>query len=77
SSELNVDLHSHSTVSDGVLTPAQLAARAKLNGVDVWALTDHDEVRGIPEAREAACGLGMRYIAGVEISVTWAGKTIH
>jgi hypothetical protein len=77
SSALNVDLHSHSIVSDGVLAPAQLAARAKQNGVDVWALTDHDEVRGIPEARAAALALGLRYITGVEISVTWAGKTIH
>ncbi|MFZ6656017.1 3',5'-nucleoside bisphosphate phosphatase [Undibacterium sp. TJN19] len=76
-SELNVDLHSHSIISDGVLAPAQLAARAKQNGVDVWALTDHDEVRGIPEARAAALALGLRYITGVEISVTWAGKTIH
>lgn len=76
-SELNADLHSHSIVSDGVLAPAQLAARAKSNGVDMWALTDHDEVRGIPEAREAARDLGMLYIPGVEISVTWAGKTIH
>ncbi len=77
SPELNADLHSHSTVSDGVLAPAELAARAKANGVDVWALTDHDEVSGIPEAREAARDLGMHYIAGVEISITWAGKTIH
>ncbi|PXX47435.1 3',5'-nucleoside bisphosphate phosphatase [Undibacterium pigrum] len=77
SPELNADLHSHSIVSDGVLAPAQLAARAKTNGVDVWALTDHDEVRGIPEAREAALDLGMIYIPGVEISITWAGKTIH
>lgn len=74
---LNVDLHCHSTVSDGVLAPAEVAARAKANGVDAWALTDHDEIRGIPEARAAALDLGMRYVTGVEISVTWAGKTIH
>lgn len=74
---LNVDLHCHSNVSDGTLRPAQVAARAKANGVDVWALTDHDEVSGIGEAREAAAALGLRYITGVEISVTWAGKTIH
>ncbi|MFZ6850089.1 3',5'-nucleoside bisphosphate phosphatase [Undibacterium sp. RuRC25W] len=74
---LNVDFHSHSTVSDGVLTPSVLAARAKKNGVDVWALTDHDEVGGIAEARAAAAELGLRFIAGVEISITWAGKTIH
>ena len=54
-----------------------MAARAKANGVDVWALTDHDEVSGIAEARAAATALGLRYIPGVEISVTWAGTTIH
>ncbi|MBI3284519.1 MAG: PHP domain-containing protein [Burkholderiales bacterium] len=74
---LNVDLHCHSIISDGVLSPAEVALRAKANGVDVWALTDHDEIRGIAAAREAATDLGMRYITGVEISVTWAGKTIH
>ncbi|MFC7518566.1 3',5'-nucleoside bisphosphate phosphatase [Herbaspirillum sp. GCM10030257] len=74
---LNVDLHCHSNVSDGALPPAEVAARAKANGVDVWALTDHDEIDGIPEAREAALGLGMRYVTGVEISVTWASQTIH
>lgn len=74
---LNVDLHCHSTVSDGVLSPADVAARAKENGVDVWALTDHDEIRGIPQARSAALDLGMKFISGLEISVTWAGRTIH
>ena len=74
---LNADLHCHSYVSDGTLAPAELAARAKANGVDLWALTDHDEVGGIAEAREAAAALGLRFVAGVEISVTWAGKTVH
>lgn len=74
---LNVDLHCHSNVSDGVLPPAAVAARAKANGVDVWALTDHDELGGIAEARETARALGMHYVTGVEISVTWAGKTVH
>lgn len=74
---LNVDLHCHSNVSDGALAPATLAARARAGGVDVWALTDHDEVGGIPEAREAAHSLGLRYVTGVEISVTWAGRTVH
>jgi predicted metal-dependent phosphoesterase TrpH len=74
---LNVDLHCHSIFSDGALQPAELAARAKGNGVDVWALTDHDEIGGIPDAREAAQALGMRYITGVEISVTWAARTVH
>lgn len=74
---LNVDLHCHSNVSDGALAPAAVAARAKANGVDMWALTDHDEIDGIAEAREAAHALGMRYVTGVEISVTWAAQTVH
>lgn len=74
---LNVDLHCHSTVSDGSLAPAAVAARAKAGGVDVWALTDHDEIGGIAQAREAAHALGLRYVTGVEISVTWASHTIH
>ncbi|SDY31032.1 hypothetical protein SAMN04515617_112161 [Collimonas sp. OK242] len=74
---LNVDLHCHSTVSDGTLAPAAVAARAKANGVDIWALTDHDEVDGVSEARAAAAALGLQYVAGVEISVTWASQTIH
>lgn len=74
---LNVDLHCHSTVSDGVLAPAEVAARAKANGVDVWALTDHDEIRGVAAARSAALDLGMHFVSGLEISVTWANTTIH
>lgn len=74
---LNVDLHCHSNVSDGALAPAALAARARAGGVDVWALTDHDEIDGISEAREAATALGMRHVTGVEISVTWAARTVH
>ncbi len=73
----NFDLHCHSNVSDGVLAPAALAARAKACGVDVWALTDHDEVSGIAEARAAAGELGLAFIPGVEISITWAGQTVH
>lgn len=73
----NYDLHSHSNVSDGALTPAAVAARAKANGVEVWALTDHDEIGGIPEAREAAGDLGLKHVPGVEISITWAGTTVH
>ncbi len=74
---LNADLHCHSNVSDGMLAPAVLAQRAKANGVEIWALTDHDELGGIAEARDAAQALGLRFVAGVEISVTWAGKTVH
>lgn len=75
--DLNVDLHCHSTISDGVLSPAEVAQRAHAQGVDVWALTDHDEVGGIVAAREAASDLGMQFVTGLEISVTWANKTIH
>ncbi len=74
---MKVDLHCHSTVSDGLLAPAAVAAHAHQAGVDVWALTDHDEVGGIKEARAAAQGLGMRFVPGVEISITWAGQTVH
>lgn len=74
---LNADLHSHSTVSDGTLRPEQVAARAHANGVVLWALTDHDEVGGQAHARDAALALGMDYLTGVEISVTFAGQTVH
>lgn len=74
---LNVDLHCHSNISDGTLTPAEVAARAKANGVDVWALTDHDEISGLAAARAAAQAIGLRHIGGVEISITWAGETVH
>jgi len=76
-SSLNVDLHCHSVVSDGTLTPEQLAERAHANGVHLWALTDHDELGGQDRARIAANALGMDYLSGVEISVTWMGQTIH
>lgn len=74
---LNIDLHCHSSVSDGMLAPADVARRAHANGVDVWALTDHDEVGGVDQARTMAAELGMRYLTGAEISVTWAGHTVH
>ncbi|SDB99529.1 3',5'-nucleoside bisphosphate phosphatase [Paraburkholderia lycopersici] len=74
---MNADLHCHSTVSDGQLTPAAVAQLAKAGGVTLWALTDHDVLGGQREAREAAEALGMRYLSGVEISVTWASRTVH
>ncbi len=74
---LNIDLHCHSSISDGMLAPAEVARRAHANGVDVWALTDHDEVGGVDQARAMAAELGMRYLTGAEISVTWAGHTVH
>lgn len=73
----NADLHSHSTVSDGTLAPAALAARAKAAGVELWSLTDHDEVSGQHEARAAALDLGMAYLTGCEVSVSFAGQTVH
>ena len=76
-STLNADLHCHSVVSDGTLTPEALAERAYANGVQLWALTDHDELGGQERARVAANALGLDYLAGVEISVTWMGQTIH
>ncbi len=74
---LNADLHCHSVVSDGTLTPEALAARAKANGVQLWALTDHDEIGGQERAMAAAKAEGMKYLTGVEISITFAGKTLH
>lgn len=73
----NPDLHCHSVVSDGTLTPEVLAARARANGVDLWALTDHDEVGGQQRAAAAAQAQGMAYLTGVEISVTFAHTTVH
>ena len=77
SSMLNIDLHCHSNVSDGVLTPADLVARAAANGVHALALTDHDDLAGIAAARAAADAVGMTLIPGVEISVSWGGQTVH
>ena len=74
---LNADLHCHSVVSDGTLTPEALAARAKANGVELWALTDHDEIGGQHRAMAAAHANGLKYLTGVEISITFAGKTVH
>jgi len=74
---LNADLHCHSNVSDGTLTPEALAERAKRNGVELWALTDHDEVGGQHRARAAAQAKGLSYLTGSEISVTFAQKTVH
>ena len=80
---LNVDCHSHSILSDGLLPPEEVAVKAHANGCAYWALTDHDEVRGNVAARAAAEALGMRHINGVEISVSWRPRpeaketTIH
>jgi len=64
-------------MSDGTLEPEALAARAKANGVELWALTDHDEIGGQQRALEAAMGLGLPYLTGCEISVSFAGRVVH
>jgi len=74
---LNIDLHCHSTASDGLLKPEELVARAAANGVEILALTDHDGVSGLAEARTKAESQGVRFVDGVEISVTWEGSTVH
>jgi predicted metal-dependent phosphoesterase TrpH len=72
-----IDLHSHSTASDGVLSPRDLVLRAAERGVRVLALTDHDEVKGLAEAAQAARETGIDLVAGVEISTTWGTRTVH
>jgi hypothetical protein len=74
---LNIDLHCHSNVSDGVLAPRDVVLRAAANGVDVLALTDHDDVAGLGDAQSAAQAAGIVFVPGVEISVTWGGQTVH
>ncbi len=74
---LNADLHCHSIVSDGWLTPTAVVERAHANGVELLALTDHDELGGLEEAAAAARRLGIDFVPGVEISASFAGETIH
>jgi len=74
---LNADLHCHSTESDGLLAPRALVARAAANGVELLALTDHDVTSGLERARAEAKERGVRFVDGVEISVTWRGATVH
>jgi predicted metal-dependent phosphoesterase TrpH len=74
---LRYDLHCHSTYSDGLLPPADVVRRARARGVDVLALTDHDETSGLAEARTAAHEAGVRLIDGAELSVSWRDITLH
>ena len=73
----NFDFHCHSAVSDGLLPPQEVARRAAANGVDLWALTDHDDLGGLEIARETAEEAGMAFVPGVEISIEWKGVPIH
>lgn len=74
---LRCDLHSHSTVSDGTLSPTELVERAHEKGVEVFALTDHDATEGLKEAAIAAQKLGIKFVPGIELSVTWSHQTFH
>ncbi|ASP40404.1 phosphatase [Bacterioplanes sanyensis] len=72
-----IDLHCHSTASDGKLAPSALVERAAGQGVEVLALTDHDTLAGQQEARGAAERLGIQLVSGIELSCVWGGATIH
>jgi 3',5'-nucleoside bisphosphate phosphatase len=71
------DLHCHSTASDGLLPPAELVRRASARGARTLALTDHDDIGGLAEARETAVETGVRLVDGVELSVSWRDHTLH
>jgi predicted metal-dependent phosphoesterase TrpH len=75
--EPSVDLHTHSSCSDGSLTPADLVRRAAAARIDVLALTDHDTIAGLADAATCANELGLRLVAGVEISAGWRSQAIH
>ena len=74
---INADLHSHSTVSDGTLAPEALAARARVKGVALWSLTDHDSLAGQARARDAAIAQGIGYLSGIELSAGFIGRSVH
>lgn len=74
---MNADLHCHSTISDGLLSPTEVVRRAHANGVELLALTDHDELGGLAEARAAAEACGLGFVDGVEISVSYCEQTVH
>jgi len=72
-----IDLHCHSTISDGLYSPQDLVAHAARRGIKVLALTDHDDIGGLAAAREEALQHDIQFINGVEISVTWKKRTLH
>jgi predicted metal-dependent phosphoesterase TrpH len=73
----SIDIHSHSTASDGQYPAAEVAARAAASGVGVWALTDHDSVAGLDDAREAAAAHGLRFVPGIELSAYLDRREVH
>ena len=72
-----IDLHCHSTASDGILSPGELVSRAKLHGVSLLALTDHDTVSGVREAQEAGCRSGVSVLPGIEFTAGWGRRSVH
>ena len=74
---MTIDLHMHSTASDGTLSPTELMRFAAECGCNTVALTDHDTAAGVSEARSEAHRLGIRFIAGIEVSSLWGGRSIH
>ncbi|MCK5697417.1 MAG: PHP domain-containing protein, partial [Gammaproteobacteria bacterium] len=74
---MQIDLHTHSQASDGRLTPTELVNRASDSGIEMLALTDHDGIDGLNEARQNAVKQGIQFINGIELSVSWNKCTIH
>ncbi len=72
-----IDLHTHSTYSDGTLSPTDLVRQAASAGIHTLALTDHDCLSGLSEARQQAAQEGIELINGIELSVTWFSHTLH
>ncbi|WP_426746838.1 PHP domain-containing protein [Myxococcus faecalis] len=72
-----IDLHSHTTASDGQYTPTQLLERARAAGVTVLSVTDHDTVAGLAEAKAAALANGVELVPGIEISAFVLGREVH
>ena len=72
-----VDLHTHTTASDGTMTPAEVVVHARLRGLSAVAITDHDTAAGLPEALETGAAVGVEVVPGIEISVDWRGRGVH
>ena len=75
--ETKVDLHMHSTVSDGTWTPAELVRNVKEAVISIFALTDHDDIGNVAKTAALAADEGLCFIPGVEINSTWNGYTYH